>query len=120
MYKGDVNNHFIYYEDDGETFNYEKNDFYQRTISYLAAERKIVFGTVKGSFTSKFKQVKLMFHGFTADDHIRAGKALNDDFASFLTPVSRFDPQGTTNPTEGYAVKSVVLPNNNHVFEINY
>lgn len=120
VYKGDVNNHFIYYEDDGETFNYEKNDFYQRTISYLAAERKIVFGTVKGSFTSKFKQVKLMFHGFTADDHIRAGKALNDDFASFLTPVSRFDPQGTTNPTEGYAVKSVVLPNNNHVFEINY
>jgi len=120
IYKGAVDNRFVYYEDDGETYNYEKNIFYQREINYNAAQRQIVFGAVKGNYTSHFKQFKLVFHGFSEADHIDAGKALNKDFFSVLTPVSHFDPLGTAGGTEGYAVSSVVLPNISNSFSIRY
>jgi alpha-glucosidase len=41
VYKGDVNNKFVYYEDDGESFDYEGGDFYKRTITYDAAKKTI-------------------------------------------------------------------------------
>jgi len=120
IYKGNVNNSFNYYEDDGESYNYEKGDFYKRNIIYNTAQKRIIFDKVEGSFKSKFTKVKLVFHGFDAADKITAGKPLQDDFVSFLTPISRFDPQGTANPVEGYKVKSVVLDHHSNRFEIRY
>ncbi|MBC7653473.1 MAG: DUF5110 domain-containing protein, partial [Oligoflexus sp.] len=120
IYKGNINNSFVYYEDDGESYNYEKGDFYKRTISYNASNKSIVFDKVEGSFKSKFKNIKLMFHGFDANDKINAGKTLQLDFASFLTPISKFDPQGSANSVEGYRVQSVVLSNDAKRFEIKY
>lgn len=120
IYKGNINNSFNYYEDDGESYNYEKGDFYKRNIAYNAAQKRIIFDKVEGSFKSKFTKVKLVFHGFDTADKITAGKPLQDDFTSFLTPISRFDPQGTANPVEGYKVKSVVLDNYSNRFEIRY
>ncbi|RZK41078.1 MAG: DUF4968 domain-containing protein [Pedobacter sp.] len=120
IYKGDINNSFRYYEDDGESYNYEKGDFYQRNIFYNAAKRQIVFNKVEGNFKSKFTKLKLMFHGFEAIDKIETGSTLKNDFVSFLTPISRFDPQGLANPIEGYKVKSVTLENTNNRFEIKY
>jgi alpha-glucosidase len=120
IYKGATNNSFTYYEDDGESYNYEKGEFYKRNISYDAVKKSIVFNKVEGSYQSKFSKLKLVFHGFATTDRIVAGKALQDDFVSFLTPISRFDPQGTANPIEGYNVKSVTLNNTNNQFEIKY
>ena len=120
IYKGATNNSFTYYEDDGESYNYEKGEFYKRNISYDAVKKSIVFNKVEGSYQSKFSKLKIVFHGFATTDRIVAGKALQDDFVSFLTPISRFDPQGTANPIEGYNVKSVTLNNTNNQFEIKY
>jgi alpha-glucosidase len=120
IFKGNINNSFVYYEDDGESYNYEKGDFYKRTISYNASNKSIVFDKVEGSFKSKFKFIKLMFHGFDANDKINAGKTLQQDFASFLTPISKFDPQGSVNSVEGYKVQSVVIGNDAKRFEIKY
>lgn len=120
IYKGKINNTFAYYEDDGESYDYEKGDFYKRNISYNSSNRSIIFDKVEGNFKSKFKHLKLVFHGFDAQDKIKAGKALQADFASFLTPISKFDPQGSANPVEGYKVQSVVLDNDSNRFEIKY
>jgi alpha-glucosidase len=120
IYKGELNNSFNYYEDDGESYNYEKGDFYKRNIIYDAVKKQIVFDKVEGSFKSKFTKLKVVFHGFTAIDKINAGKTLKDDFISFLNPISRFDPQGTANPIEGCKVKSVILENISTRFEIKY
>lgn len=120
IFKGDINNSFVYYEDDGSTYNYEKGDFYKRKISYNSTNKVIVFDKAEGSFRSKFNYIKLMFHGFDANDKINAGKALLVDFASFLTPISKFDPQGSSNNIEGYKVQSVVLRNETNRFEIKY
>lgn len=120
IYKGNLNHTFVYYEDDGESYDYEKGAFYKRAISYDATNRKIVFSAVEGNYASKFKNLKLVFHGFDAQDKIKTAQDLQDDFASFLTPISKFDPQGSANAVEGYKVKSVVISNNAKQFEIKY
>ncbi|MFD2245397.1 glycoside hydrolase family 31 protein [Pontibacter ruber] len=123
VYKGDVANSFVYYEDDGETYDYEKDAYYKRTISYDPKKKTITFDKTDGSFKSKFNNVKVVLHGFDAKTKYKFNgrKAdVQDDLASFLAPISRFDPQGTSNPVEGYKVKNVVVKNSNDTFTISY
>ncbi len=123
VYQGSVQNKYVYYEDDGESFNYEGGSYYKRTITYDPANKTIVFDKAEGSLTSKFNTVKLVLHGFGNGATIKLnGKqnALNDDFISFLTPISKFDPQGSANPVVGENVKSVFVKNRNDRFLINY
>lgn len=123
IYKGNRNNTFVYYEDDGESYNYEDGSFYKRTIIYNAAKKQIVFGKADGSEGSKFKHITLQLHGFANSDKLSMnGKALNvkNSFVSFLNPVSSFDPQGTVNKAEGHDVKSFTVYNSNNAFTINY
>src|ERR1700749_283253 len=54
VYKGDVNNKFVYYEDDGESYHYENGAYYKRAITYDAAAKTITFNKVEGSASSKF------------------------------------------------------------------
>ncbi|MBP9739043.1 MAG: glycoside hydrolase family 31 protein [Chitinophagaceae bacterium] len=64
VYKGIQPTNFMYYEDDGETYNYEKNIFYKRNIVYDALSNKLLLEKKEGSFTSKFNTVKIVLHGF--------------------------------------------------------
>lgn len=64
IYKGDVNNSYAYYEDDGASFAYEKGVYYKRAISYDARARRIVFGAVEGKMASKFAKLEIVLHGF--------------------------------------------------------
>jgi alpha-glucosidase len=66
IWKGKSANEFVYYEDDGNSFDYEKGDSYRRTIHYDPATGKIMFDKKIGSFQSRFSQVKLVLHGFGA------------------------------------------------------
>lgn len=117
IYKGNTSNSFVYYEDDGQSYQYEKGDYYQRTITYNPAKKAIDFSDVQGSFKSKFNQLKLVFHGFSANDKL---KAVKDDTISFLTPISKFDPQGNANDAELIKVKSMVVRNQSGKFSITY
>ncbi len=65
LYKGNGNYQFVYYEDDGTTYNYEKGAFYQRAIIYYGKESRLQFGKTEGSYLSKFKTIRLVFHGFS-------------------------------------------------------
>ena len=123
IYKGDSNNRFVYYEDDGESYAYETGAYYKRLISYDPGNKSITFSKVEGSAESKFKTIKLVLHGFNSISGIKLnGKqmGLDDDFASFLNPISKFDPQGSANPVEGDKVKSVHLKNSRNEFSISY
>jgi alpha-glucosidase len=123
IYKGNVHNQFVYYEDDGESFAYENGAFYKRTISYDPAKNMIVFDKVEGSLASKFHNIKLALHGFDSVSSLKINSSqmsLNDDFVSFLTPISRFDPQGNSNAVEGQKVKSLVIKNDNNAISVSY
>jgi alpha-glucosidase len=123
IYKGSINNTFVYYEDDGQSYDYENGAFYKRTINYNAAQSEITFNKVEGSLPSKFHNIKLVLHGFDGSSAIKLnGKqvGLSNDFNAFINPVSRFDPQGTSNPVEGQKVKSIVFKNGNDKISISY
>jgi len=64
FYKGSVPNTFVYYEDDGKTFDYEKGLYYKRTISYDPANTTISLDKADGQFISKFKNIAIVLHGF--------------------------------------------------------
>lgn len=123
IYKGDVSNSYVYYEDDGESFSYEKGDFYKRIINYDPSNKTITFDAVDGSFKSKFSNLKVVFHGFEGSNSIKVNNksiSLRDDFFSFLKLISKFDPQGDLNSDERIKVKSLLIKNDKNKFSINY
>jgi len=64
MYKGSQPSNFLYYEDDGETYDYEKGKFYKRNIVYDALSNKLLLERKEGTYTTKFTSVKIILHGF--------------------------------------------------------
>lgn len=64
IYNGDKPNTFSYYEDDGETLNYEKGDFYKRNIEFDPQKKIIRFSKAEGKFSSNFRKIKIILHGF--------------------------------------------------------
>ncbi len=71
VYKGNVSNTFIYYEDDGKSFDYEKDIYYKRSISYDPSQNTIVLNKTEGQFQSKFKNILLVLHGFTGINKLK-------------------------------------------------
>jgi alpha-glucosidase len=123
IYKGDVNNSFVYYEDDGETYDYEGGAFYKRTISYNAGGKSVTFGKVEGSAASKFKYVRVYLHGFGSGAPVKVGgkqASSKTEFVSFISPISKFDPQGVANPVEGSNTQAITVSNTTDQFIINY
>ncbi len=103
VYNGPKGMNYVYYEDDGASFDNEKGGFYKRIISLNAKGRSLSFSKPEGSYASKFKQVKVILHGF--------GKAKQgrDEKYVFIKALPHFDPQGTGANDPGCAVSTFVI-----------
>jgi len=64
IWNGNESNSFIYYEDDGTTYNYQDGAYYKRTIVFDPQAKEVSFSTVEGSHPSKYSKLKLVWHGF--------------------------------------------------------
>jgi len=64
IYNGKHPNSFIYYEDDGATYQYETGNYYKRTITFDPIRKEIIFSNAEGDFTSKYTSVKIILHDF--------------------------------------------------------
>jgi len=64
IYNGTQPNTFTYYEDDGSTMAYKQGNFCKRVIAFDPLAKKITIGTQQGSYTSNFKVIQLILHGF--------------------------------------------------------
>lgn len=64
IWNGEEGSSFTYYEDDGSSFAHEQGKSYIRSIQFVPQKRNISFSIVEGSYSSKFKQLKLVLHGF--------------------------------------------------------
>lgn len=73
LWNGNENNVFEYYEDDGETFDYEKNIYYKRKIELLHKEKLLVLFKKSGIFNSKFQKIKIHFHAFEKLNELKVG-----------------------------------------------
>ena len=99
VYNGNTANKFVYYEDDGKSYNYEKDDFYKRTITFNPVERSIVLNEASGSFPCKFHHIQLVLHGFNTLNQVKVnGKTFTATFVVFtmVPAANNIDPQGAT------------------------
>ena len=62
IYRGNADSSFVYYEDDGISFDYEKGIYYKREISLT--RDKLVFDRPTGKYESRFKRIQVFFHGY--------------------------------------------------------
>lgn len=121
LYKGSQPNTFVYYEDDGESLSYEKGDFYERTITYDPAQQTLTLQKPQGSYSSQFHHIKLVLHGFDGKQRITVNgtsTTVNSGPFSFLSPISRFDPQGSFIPAESCPVQVATFANGNELLNV--
>jgi alpha-glucosidase len=64
IYQGSRPNTFVYYEDDGNTYEYESGVYYQRKIFFDPASKLLRFDLPEGKGNTKFTTIRLVFHGF--------------------------------------------------------
>ena len=76
VWYGKEANSFIYYEDDGLSYDYEKGEYYKREIRFDPEERTISFSEVEGTFISKFDKFKIVLHGFNGVKKIKVDNRL--------------------------------------------
>jgi alpha-glucosidase len=108
-----------YYEDDGETYQYQDGKYYLRNMIYKPGINEVEFRPPAGDFESKFNFIQLIFHGF--DDLEMAkfnGKPkrfemINLDFQHAAEKANP-DYSGTIN------CKSIIFQNEPNKFVINW
>ena len=94
IYHGEVETSQHLYEDDGESYNFEKGAYASREIYFSGIEKKIRFTEQLGDFASEFKTVKIYLHGFTAETFQLNGRPIemHRESIRLMAPITEFDP----------------------------
>lgn len=75
VYDGDKPSTFIFYEDDGQTYNFEKGEFCRRPVHFNPANHTLTIEKQEGAFASKFNTLRLILHGFDNLTELSVNKA---------------------------------------------
>ncbi len=96
IYQGSEQNSFVYYEDAGDGYEYEKGQFYKRNITYNPNKKEVLLEKAEGSLSSKYKVVKFVMHGFTANQFVtnNVKTKASTETIEMIPGVSQFDPIG--------------------------
>lgn len=94
IYGGKESSSFLYYTDDGQTFDYQNGKSMKRLIRYYAHENKVMVGAEEGNYQTDFKTMKIVLHGIQADRITIQGdhQSLEHQVHSFFTPLEKYDP----------------------------
>lgn len=116
LYKGDQANQYVYYEDDGRSFDNEKGIFYKRVINYDGANQALIFEKPEGSYRSQFKAIKLVLHGFAGTSGANVnGKAMQmkSETCMFLNADNDFGLVPYASGSDYSKVQSLIFGNSN-------
>ena len=114
VYNGRSSNTFDYYEDDGTTFDHENEIFHRRTIAFEPTENQILLKRAAGSYQSKIKKLRLVLHGFEANEMKDAALDLSSEMYRYVNPISHFDPFDSTD-RDFLKIKNVLTLETNYV-----
>jgi alpha-glucosidase len=96
IYKDVSNSSFIYYQDDGVTFDYQNGKFAKRLIEYKPLLNKIIIHKTEGNYHSPVKKIRLILHGFeNSVSSIYIGEKdhrLNHYVNQFFSGLEKYDP----------------------------
>ncbi len=101
VYKGSESEPFEWYEDDGLTYTFETGAYYQRSMQLMDASNRLEISKADGTFDSKFKKLRFVFHGFGSqiDKLLVNSKPVKtiDGIAGYLGSFTKeFDPLQTS------------------------
>ncbi|HPS62576.1 MAG TPA: glycoside hydrolase family 31 protein [Bacteroidales bacterium] len=65
IYNGNKSSSFVYYEDDGISYDYEKGSYFRRLITFDPTHNTILVSAAEGTFVSRFTAIRLVLHDFT-------------------------------------------------------
>lgn len=74
MYATKGTSSYTYYEDDGETYQFKKGAFLKVAIQLNGATKELRWEKKEGSYPSKYKVIRLVFHGFDPIKSIPSAK----------------------------------------------
>jgi alpha-glucosidase len=98
VYKGSKATSFLFYEDDGISFDYESGVFVKRTLEYTPTSNSFTIHKSEGDYQSTFKKVNLFFHGFS-DIHSASVNGTSQHIQEreyrFIEPITNYDPVST-------------------------
>ncbi len=94
LFYGNENLEFMYYEDDGLSFDHEQGQALKRKICLDAKEGKIVLERPDGPYTSRFKAIRLILHGF--EGFKLKGVGFNAGRLDLFNPENRIGLTGNT------------------------
>jgi alpha-glucosidase len=113
FYSGDSSS-FVYYNDDGLTYDYQEGKFVSRELSYDDNKRQIVLSTETGSHRHNLKTIRVVLHGLDAATHSIQinGKSstLSRHHNTYFTELEKFDPFYNPPPPVFEEVLSIELP----------
>jgi alpha-glucosidase len=61
LYTG-ADNQYLYYEDDGNSYDYNSGNYYQRNYMYTEQDHQLQISKPEGTYPSKFKYIKIFIH----------------------------------------------------------
>ena len=116
VYYGNSKNRFLYYEDDGESYDYEQGDYYKRAITFDPEEKTLILETPTGKRSSAFRFIRLALHGFNS-----SSLQLNDQPAHIASRLfSYLDENPQPGAPNGFSVKSFLFENRNGKMTIRF
>ena len=94
IYCGRESSEFLYYTDDGSTFDYQDGKSIKRLIQYYATDNKVVVSPEEGHHQTSFKTMKVVLHGSTSEEVTIHGtrQKLTSQLHSFFAPLQKYDP----------------------------
>ena len=113
------------YEDDGESYDFEKGKCSSREIKYDCPNNTISVGAQEGDFASEFIKVRVIWHGFedravkTVSVH---GKSLNanSEKHKWVETLPNFDPLGDSVTEYSSNVFTVEFENTDKAFQLTW
>ena len=123
IYRGSTVNEFLYYEDDGNTYDFENGEYYKRLISYNPDNQSIKFHQSIGNFKSKFTEIQLILHGFGPLDNLTINgeeKPTRAVAFSYLKAITKFDPVEPKGQVIDEDVEVITIPDKGDMLEITW
>jgi alpha-glucosidase len=112
LYAGESDNDFLFYDDDGASFDYQQGFFSKRLIRYVAAANRLVIQRSEGSYQSCVTKIKLFFHGFSMNT-LRINDAERDihpEINRFFGGLEKYDPIKDPEPGSVETVMAIEMP----------
>lgn len=123
LYAGESASEFVFYDDDGISFDYQTGTYSRRTLRYLPDANLFVMGKSEGQYLSSFKQIRVVLHGFSSMSEVEVNgqtRQVHKDVNRFFAGLEKYDPIKDPEPAPEESVQVVEFPFDNGDISIEW